>query len=239
MPVALCLHHGTFKLTQRALAVHNTRHASTLLHIFDPFSKTRFLIDTGVEVSVLPSTASQRSLSPALHLYSANGIKIPVFSHKTMQVQLSLRRSFKWTFYVVAVSQELLGADFLQHFGIVVDVRHLALVDMRQLVDPLTSLTTHMLPTPGASACLTVIKADTQFAALLKRLPTLLQLYSTARPVKHYVMHLIETSGRPTHAKVRRLAPERYKLAKAEFESHACWCTTVKLQQLVICPPHR
>ena len=32
-------------------------------------------------------------------------------------------------------------------------------------------------------------------------------------------MHHIETSGRPTHAKARRLAPECYKLAKAEFES--------------------
>ena len=75
-----------------------------------------------------------------------------------------------------------------------------------------------MQPTPGASACLTVVKADTQFAALLKKFPTLLQPYSTAKPVKHHVMHHIETSGRPTHAKVRRLAPERYKLAKAEFE---------------------
>ena len=32
-------------------------------------------------------------------------------------------------------------------------------------------------------------------------------------------MHHIETSCRPTPAKARRLAPERYKLAKAEFES--------------------
>ena len=123
MPVALCLHHGTFKLTQRALAAHNTRHASTLLHIFDPLSKTRFLIDTGAEVSVLPATASPRSLPPALHLYAFDGTKIPVFSRKTMQVELSLRRSFEWTFYVAAVSQALLGADFLHHYGLLVDVQ--------------------------------------------------------------------------------------------------------------------
>ena len=60
---------------------------------------------------------------------------------------------------------------------------------------------THVQPTPGASACLTVLKADTQFAVLLKMFPTLLQPYSKARPVKHLVMHHIETSGRLTHAK--------------------------------------
>ena len=91
-----------------------------------------------------------------------------------MQVELSLRRSFEWTFYVAAVSQALLGADYLYHFGLLVDVQK------RQLVDPLTSLSTHVQPTPGASACLTVLKADTQFAALLMKFPTLLQPYSTA-----------------------------------------------------------
>ena len=126
---------------------------------------------------------------------------------------MELNLSFEWTFHVAAVSQAFLSGDFLQHFGLLVDVQN------RQLVDLLTSLASQVHPTPGASACLTIIKTDTQFAALLKRLPTLLQLYSTARPVKHHVMHLIETSGRPTHAKVRRLAPERYKLSKAEFES--------------------
>ena len=173
----------------------------------------RFLIDTGAEVSILPASASHRSLPPALHLYAANGTKIPVFKRKTMLVELNLRRSFEWTFYVAAVSQALLGADFLDHFGLLVDVQN------RRLVDPLTSLAARVHPTPVASQCLSVIRPGDKFAALLRTFPTLLQPYSTARPVKHHVMHHIETSGRPTHAKARRLAPDRYKLAKAEFES--------------------
>ena len=99
-----------------------------------------------------------------------------------MLVELSLCHSFEWTFYVAPVSQALVGANFLSHFGLLVNMQN------RQLVDPFTSLTTHVQPSPGASACLTIIKADTQFTALLKKFPTLLQPYSTTRPVKH-VMH--------------------------------------------------
>ena len=66
---------------------HNVSRGLTLLHIFDPLSKTRFLIDTGAEVSVLHATASQCSLSLALHLYAANGTKIPVFLWKTMVME--------------------------------------------------------------------------------------------------------------------------------------------------------
>ena len=79
-----------------------------------------------------------------------------------MLVELSLRSSFEWTFCVAGVSQALLGTDFLQCFGLLVDVQN------RQLVNPLTSLATHVQLTPAARACLSIIKADTQFAALLK-----------------------------------------------------------------------
>ena len=132
------------KPTNRALVAHNVRCASTLLYIFDPLSKTSFLIDAGAEVSVLPAMASQHSLPLALHLYAVNSTKIPVFLHKTMMVELSLCRSFEWTFYVAAGSQALLHADFLQHCGLLVDIQN------RQLVDPFTSLATHVQPTPGA-----------------------------------------------------------------------------------------
>ena len=66
---------------------------------------------------------------------------------------------------------------------------------------------------------LAVIHKDHQFAALLKPFPTLTLPYSASSPVKHHVTHHIETTGPPVHAKVRRLAPERYHQAKAEFGS--------------------
>ena len=193
---------------------HIARHdQSTLLYIFDHQSRTKFLVDTGAEVSVLPATASQRSLPPSLHLYAANGSKIPVYSRKTVQVDLNLRRPFEWTFYVGAVSQAILGADFLKHFNLMVDVRG------GKLLDPLTDISTTGRPASGDSTRLSAIHHDHKFADLLKSFPTLTQPYSSSLPAKHHVTHHIETTGPPVHAKARRLAPERYKKAKAEFES--------------------
>lgn len=172
-----------------------------------------FLIDTGAEVSVLPATQSHKLLPPLTYLYAANGTKIPVFKRQTLQLELNLRRSFEWTFYVAAVSQPILGADFLTHFDLLIDIKN------RKLIDPLTSVSTKTKAAAGDSTKLSAINADSQFAALLKTFPTLTQPYSATRPVKHHVTHFIETTGPPTYAKARRLAPERYKEAKAEFES--------------------
>ena len=126
---------------------------------------------------------------------------------------MNLRRTFEWTFYVAAVTQPILGADFLRHFGLLVDIKG------RKLLDPLTSVTTKGQVTHGDSTQISLVKADHQFSSLLKSFPTLTQPYSASKPVTHHVSHHIETKGPPTHAKARRLAPERARQAKAEFES--------------------
>lgn len=198
----------------RTLTQNNVCHVqSALLHIVDHQSHTKFLVDTGADVSVLPATPSQRSLPPSLHLYATNGTKILVYLRQTVQLDLNLRRSFQWTFYVGAISQAILGADFLRHFNLMVDVRG------RKLVDPLTNISTKAHPAPGDITNLSVINHKLKFADLLKSFPKLTQPYSSSMPAKHHVTHNIETTGPPVHARARRLAPDRYKNAKAEFES--------------------
>ncbi|GFX38970.1 retrovirus-related Pol polyprotein from transposon opus [Trichonephila clavipes] len=49
---------------------------------------------------------------------------------------LGLRRVFRWPFIAAAVSQPIIGADFLRHYGLLVDIRH------GRLVDSLTKLQT-------------------------------------------------------------------------------------------------
>ena len=61
----------------------------------------KFLINTGAEVSVLPATASQKTLSPVTHLYVANGIKVPVYK----------------------------GRFFLTHFDLLVNIKNCRLQD--------------------------------------------------------------------------------------------------------------
>ena len=181
--------------------------------MYDPLSRTKFLIDSGADVSILPAPCVHRTLPPLLHLHAANGTEIPVYKRRTLQLHLNLRRTFEWTFYVAAVTQPILGADFLRHFGLLVDIKG------RKLLDPLTSVTTKGQVTHSDSTQISLVKADHQFSSLLKSFPTLTQPYSASKPVTHHVSHHIETKGPPTHAKARRLAPERARQAKAEFES--------------------
>ena len=74
-------------------------------------------------------------------------------------------------------------------------------------------------------------------STLLLGYPELLQPRNTLAPVKHDVVHRIETTGPPTSARTQRLAPDRLKVARAEFEhmlelgiiqpSSSCWSSTL------------
>ena len=193
--------------------MHNVcRTPSKLLYIRDPLVKKRFLIDTGASVSILPATNSQRTLPPIMNLYAANTTVIAVYKRQTIRLSLNLQRTFDWTFYVADVSQPILGADFLDHYNLLVDIRNRRLYDSARLKFAKAEYA------PCSSSQISTVKSDNPYASLLKSFPELTQPYSAAIPVKHNVTHHIETTGRPTYARSRRLAPDRYRMAKAEFE---------------------
>lgn len=104
-------------------------------------------------------------------------------------------------------------ADFLTHYNLSTNLKS------RRLYDPLTGITTNATKVKETSTQLCTISADNRYAHILKQYPSLTQPYSAITPVKHHASYYIETTGPPTHAKAIRLAPERYRAAKAEFES--------------------
>jgi hypothetical protein len=59
---------------------------------------------------------------------------------------------------------------------------------------------------------------DNPYLSLLAKFPDVTQACSTDRPVKHGVTHHIRTTGQPTAARTHRLAPERLRVARHEFE---------------------
>ena len=56
------------------------------------------------------------------------------------------------------------------------------------------------------------------YLQLLSQFPELSQVTAPDTPAKHDVQHHIETTGPPVSARPRRLAPDRLKAAKREFE---------------------
>ncbi|GFT87987.1 transposon Ty3-I Gag-Pol polyprotein [Nephila pilipes] len=100
-------------------------------------SKSKYLTDTGADVSVVPLTVASKHPPPAsLQLFAANGAAISTYGQRPLTLDLGLRRVFRWPFIIAAVSQPMIGADFLRHYGLLVDNRR------ESLVDPLTKLQT-------------------------------------------------------------------------------------------------
>src|SRR6201990_2082426 len=103
-------------------------------------SSLNYLIDTGAHISLLPkacvssASASPPCLGPSL--YAANGSTIATYGEKSYTLDLGLKRAFRWLFTIADVSQPIIGADFLSHFGLIVDLRH------KRLLDNCTSLST-------------------------------------------------------------------------------------------------
>ena len=93
-------------------------------------SKLSYLIDTGSEVSVLPPRSEDRDRSPVnnMQLQAANGTSIRTFGQRSVAVELGLAKSFEWSFTIADVSKPIL-ADFLRHYGLLVDLKCKRLMD--------------------------------------------------------------------------------------------------------------
>lgn len=188
---------------------------SSRIYVKDRHSNLSFLIDTGADLCVYPRRLLSESLpKSAYELFAANGTRIATYGTIAVDLDLGLRRSFTWFFVVADVNSPIIDIDFLCHYGLLVDPRN------KQLVDTTTKL---MAIGYGSNAKVTAIKTvfgESVYHKLLSKYPEL-----TRPPVfrkdliKHKVQHFIKTTpGPPVSSKPRRLAPDRLKAIKAEFE---------------------
>lgn len=190
---------------------------SRLYYATDRTTGLRFLVDTGAELSVIPAENSRRYIrNPLTTLQAANGTRIATFGHKSLTLDLGLRRSFPWIFTVADVHVPIIGADFLTNFSLAVDIKR------QKLLDSLTSLSVPSVQVDASSYPLGIHVALTSnipvFDELIKKFPSLLKPSYTASSVPHQVEHHITTTGPPVHSRPRRLHPEKLRLAKAEFD---------------------
>ena len=190
---------------------------SRLLHVTDPLTRHRFLIDTGAEVSVLPATSAdrRRPSQPEHTLRAVNGSSIASFGTRSLTVSLGLRRRFQFVFVIADVEQPIIGADFLHHHQLTVDLRARRIMDsVTQLSSPATIA--HVSHFTSPSINLTSVPDSVK--NILSSFPDLTRPYTATLPAKHTVEHHLSTKGPPVHARARRLAPDRLAAAKAEFE---------------------
>lgn len=129
------------------------QHSSRLV-INDSITNLHFLIDSGSDISVLPSSLKDRlnnnNSNSVFNLVAANGTTIKVYGKKQLKVSLGLRRVFTWLFTIADVSQPIIGSDFLSHYNLLVNLKGHSLVDGmtflrsqgKVVIDPTPTVTT-------------------------------------------------------------------------------------------------
>ena len=186
---------------------------SKLLYVADKNHKCKYLIDMGAAVSVLPKSCANRiSDADCLPLVAANNTTINTYGNSKRVVDVGLKREYLWTFIVADVKQPIIGADFLIHYNLLVDLRSRCLRDMRTGLAIPASL--------SSISPLSLNRVDTvqnEYTKLLGQFPELTRPTTKGETVKHGMTHKIVTKGHPVFARPRRLAPDKLVTAKREF----------------------
>ena len=141
---------------------------SHLFYVTDRFNGYCFLVDTTTEVSVIPLSATDRKHRRTnLSLQAVNDSPIATYGRQLLTVNLGLRQIFQWILIVADVTQPILGADFLRHYNLLVDVAH------NRMTDALTNLQVHGVSTANTSPSPTRLSRQpkNEFEALLSRFP--------------------------------------------------------------------
>lgn len=192
------------------------------LSVTDLKSGTRFLIDTGADVSVLACKKLNRIAADYV-LYAANGTPIATYGQKTLILDLGLRRPLRWTFILADVQKSIIGADFLAENRLMVDLHG------RKLVDNTTNLSRKaQVVKEEEFVAIRAINNTDRYHQILARYPDITKPESFKDIPKHNVQHHIYTKGPPVYEKARPLNPGKYKAAKLEFE---------RMMNLGICRP--
>ena len=192
---------------------------SRRLFVTDRKTKTQFLVDAGADLCVLPRSfiRGQRSKSN-YELHAANDTVIPTYEFETFILDLGLRRDYAWCFVIAEVSKPILGADFLDHYALLVDIRN------NRLVDSSTSLSAkgHVAECQQNWLGIRAIQGSSPWFELLLEYPEITKPAGTSIAPKHSTRHFIHTKpGPPVSEKPRRLAPDRLNQAKQEFQQMA------------------
>lgn len=146
-------------------------------------------------------------------LKAVNDTPIDTYGFATITVSLGLRREYEWAFIVADVDQPILGADFLAHHNLLVDLKD------AKVIDKMTSAKTRGFCRQNETPSVKVVESENPYFLLLKDYPELFRPSNRKQPAKHDTVHYIPTTeGQPLHDKFRRLCPDKLKAATEMFK---------------------
>ncbi|UYV74058.1 hypothetical protein LAZ67_11001992 [Cordylochernes scorpioides] len=157
-------------------------------------NNNHFLLDTGAEISVLPPRPEDRRRGPTkFTLTAANNSPIKTYGERFLNLDLGLRRDFKWRFIIADTNKAILGADFMEHFGIIPDIKGKFIIDSLTKLRKRASITNFNSLSPKCS----INSYEDKFLNILSHYPSLTKPPSYSTPAAE---------------------SRKFKIAKSEFE---------------------
>mgnify|MGYP004574657049 CR=1 FL=1 len=195
--------------------MHNgDKTCSSRLFVKDNNSKLKFLIDTGAEVSVFPiknfSGVSQKS---NLILTAANGTPIDTYGFKELQLDFGFNNLFSFPFILANIDTPIIGINFLEKFGMLVDIKNRKIIDSNNKIISSIDLGYCKIYS------LKIFNINGKWLKLLADFPSVINEPNYEIPVKHSTIHKLNTKGALPFSKPRRLDPEKFSIAKTEFDN--------------------
>lgn len=186
---------------------------SRRLFVTDLATNTQFLVDSDSDLSIYPYQRLKCKPTPVgYQLLAANGSLIETYGTITLPLNLALRRDFTWRFIIADVTKPIIGAHFLSHFDLLVDLKN------KKLRDGSTGFQTNVDSIASDMDCIKVVDGDTVFHKLLSKFSSITRPDGTTTSKKHSTAHYIKTTpGQPVSCKARPLAPNKLKIAQEEF----------------------
>lgn len=185
---------------------------SNRLHVRDKITGQLYLIDTGADISLVPANPRIRAMPSKLEVFAANDTRINTYGESFRTLNFGLRRPIQWNFIIADIPYPILGADLLNHYGLIVDLRRC------RLVDSLTKLYTSAILKDAPIHTISVIDANSKYKSLLKQFPEITGASRPPQGEKRDVYHHIVTTGPPVAERPRRLRPDKLVAAKQEFK---------------------
>ena len=158
-------------------------------------NRCNYLIDMGAAVSVLLKSCDNGIVdSDSLPLVTANNSTITAYGTSKCIVDFELKREYSWTFIVADNKQPILGADFLIHYDLLVDLPGRCMRDMRTGLAIQATLSSIK---PLSLNC--IDSTRNEYTELLNQFLELTRPTTKGETVKHGITHKM-TKGHPVFA---------------------------------------
>ncbi|XP_026476414.1 uncharacterized protein LOC113382069 [Ctenocephalides felis] len=168
---------------------------------------------SGSVISILPAQKFANGHSKEeLVLFAANSSRISTYGKRTLELDLSLRRSFSWQFVVADVATAIIGADFLSNYNLLIDLKG------RRLIDSTTGLTSDGKVLKAQQVNISTVNPAEPFKDLLAQYIAITKPQVTTNNKSSLFAHRITTTGSPLASRFRKIFGEKAVAARSEIQ---------------------